>query len=117
MSDPSFRADTLESDGEIVLSLFGQIDMLSAPNFAAAAIGVGGSDARVVFDMAGVTFMDSAGLSVVAGTMRRLERSGGSLCLRDVSRQVRQILRISGLDQLVTIEESLGTAPGAARVK
>ncbi len=116
MSDPAFTADTLESDGEVVLRLCGDIDMLSAPNFASAALRLGGADTRIVFDMAGVTFMDSAGLSVLAGTMRRLERTGGSLCLRGVSRQVRQILRISGLDQLLTIEESHKSV-GVARTR
>jgi anti-anti-sigma factor len=116
MSDPAFTADMLESDGEVVLRLCGDIDMMSAPNFASAARRLGGADVRIVFDMAGVTFMDSAGLSVVAGTLRRLERTGGSLCLRGVPRQIRQILSISGLDQLLTIEESHKSV-GAARMR
>ena len=110
MSDPAFRAETLVMDDEVILRLSGDIDMLSAPNFAAASIHLDGAAARIVFDMAEVTFMDSAGLSVLAGTMRRLERTGGSLRLRRPSRQVRQILTISGLDQLLTIEESLSAA-------
>lgn len=117
ISDPAFRSDVFEADGEVVLRLYGQIDMLSAPNFAVAAIGLGGTGVRLVFDIAEVTFMDSAGLSVLAGTIRRLQRIGGTLCLRNVSRHVRQILRISGLDQFVTIEEPLSTAGIAAHGK
>lgn len=117
MSDPGFRADAVEADGEVILRVAGEIDMLSAPNFAAAAIGLGGNGKRVVFDLAGVTFMDSAGLSVLAGTMRRLDRIGGSLSLRNVPRQVRQILKISALDQRITIEESVGRRSAASRSK
>jgi anti-anti-sigma factor len=117
MSDPGFRADALEADGEVVLRLAGEIDMLSAPNFAAAAIGLGTNGKRVVFDLAGVTFMDSAGLSVLAGTLRRLDRIGGSLCLRNVPKQVRQILAISALDQKITIEESVSPRSVASRSK
>jgi anti-sigma B factor antagonist len=113
MSDPGFRADAVEANGEVILTLAGEIDMLSAPNFASAAIGLGGNGKRVVFDLAAVTFMDSAGLSVLAGTLRRLDRIGGSLCLRNVPPQIRQILKISALDQLLTIEESV-SSPSAA---
>ena len=117
MSDPEFRADALEADGEEILRLAGDIDMLSAPNFAAAAIGLGGNGKRVVFDLAAVTFMDSAGLSVLAGTMRRLDRVGGSLCLRNVPRSVRQILKISALDTLITIEEPVRRPSAKSRSK
>ena len=36
MADPGFRAHAVEADGEVILRVAGEVDMLSAPNFIAA---------------------------------------------------------------------------------
>ncbi|MEP7204067.1 MAG: STAS domain-containing protein [Ilumatobacteraceae bacterium] len=104
MSDTEFHVETVHINGEIVLALAGEIDTLSAPNLGAAAVRFAGEGMRLVFDLGGVTFMDSAGLSVIAGTVRRLQREGGSLCIRNARDQVRRLLEMTAIDQYVTID-------------
>lgn len=50
--------------------------------------------------------MDCAGLRPIAGALIRQQQAGGSLSIRNPSRQIRQILTITGLDQLLTIDET-----------
>src|SRR4051794_25657787 len=86
--------------GEVVLTLVGEIDTLTAPIFEAAADAIeGGRTETLVFDVAGVTFMDSTGLTIIAGTLRRLNRLGGRLCIRGASPMVCRLLEITGIVQ------------------
>jgi anti-anti-sigma factor len=85
--------------GDHVVVLSGEVDMATAPEFAAAVDTLGGRDARLVFDLTSVTFMDSSGLGVIAATLLRLRQDGGTACVRGTSPFVRQTIKISGLDQ------------------
>jgi anti-sigma B factor antagonist len=86
--------------GEVVLTLVGEIDTLTAPTFEAAAEAMGGGrGVTIVFDMAGVTFMDSTGLTIIAATLRRLERLCGRLCIRGASPMMCRLLEITGIVQ------------------
>lgn len=101
-----FGVEVAHLNGEIVLSLRGDVDAATAAAFRAAVEMFDGEGERLVFDLSAVRFMDSSGLSVVAGTLYRQQRAGGSLCIRNPHRQVREILTITGLEQYVTIQES-----------
>jgi anti-anti-sigma factor len=54
----------------------------------------------VVVDLAGVTFLDSAGIAALVLGRRRLTRSGGELRLQGATPSVRLTLSVAGLDLL-----------------
>lgn len=54
--------------------------------------------ARLIIDLAGVTFCDCAGLSALLGAARRAALLDGELLLAAPNRQLRKILHITGLD-------------------
>ena len=58
---------------------------------------------RVVVDLHDVTFMDSSGLSVLAGLAKRQLPRGGSVAVRNAPPQVAKIMTISGLNRSVEI--------------
>jgi anti-anti-sigma factor len=91
--------------GEMVLTVHGEVDVATAPALRAAAATIEGLDVRFVFDLAGVTFLDSSGLGVIGETAIRLQQSSGSLCLRNAPPAVRKLLAISGLNPFVTVED------------
>ena len=95
------------TDGEVIVSVAGEIDSLSAPEFEIVVQGVATTEARLVIDLSGVTFMDSSGLSVLAGAInaRGLDNR---IHVRGASDLVRQVLTTTGLDTVVTLEPSLG---------
>ena len=51
----------------------------------------------LVLDVAGVSFISSAGLSVILSTQRRLDGSGGSLTLRSPTPTISRLVELSGL--------------------
>jgi len=102
---PPLDTKISRAPGEVVLTLVGEIDTLTAPTFEAAAEAMeGGRGITVVFDMSGVTFMDSTGLTIIAATLRRLQRLGGRLCIRGASPMMCRLLEITGIVQSEILE-------------
>ena len=55
----------------------------------------------LVFDMSGVTFMDSSGVGLVLGRTRTVKQWGGRVRISDPSERAEKILRLSGLGGLI----------------
>ena len=92
-------------DGETVVVLSGEIDVFSAPELRTAVVGLlDGGQQRLVLDLSRVKFVDSTGLGVLVGILKRLgSYDGASLSLREPSRQVMTALAATRLDQHFTI--------------
>ena len=58
-----------------------------------------------VLDFREVTFMDSSGITIVISALRKMRELSGRLVLRDVPPQPMKVLRASGMEQIVEIEE------------
>ena len=89
-----FRACVERQDGATTVFLHGELDMASVPELERELDGVTG---LVVFDCAGLSFVDSSGLAVFS----RVDRSGGTR-LRHVHGNVRRVLEVVALEHLVT---------------
>lgn len=96
---------TAQVDGDAAtVTVRGEVDVYTAPQlrqrlYAVVADGV----SNVVLDVSGMTFIDSTGLGVIVGTLKRLREGGGELWLRSPSRSTRKVLDITGLTRIVSI--------------
>jgi anti-sigma B factor antagonist len=87
-----------------VVAVRGEIDVATSPRLRtelSALLGRGATE--VTLDFAGVTFVDSSGLGVLVGALKRLREGAGSddaRTLRIVGAQdaVRKVFEITGLD-------------------
>jgi len=61
---------------------------------------------RIVLNMADVPFVDSAGMGVIFGTLRRMRANGGLLSLINVSPPVLKALKIARIVDLIPISGS-----------
>jgi anti-sigma B factor antagonist len=59
--------------------------------------------ARVVVDLQDVRFMDSSGLSVLAGIAKRQQSHGGTVAVCNPSEQIAKIMTMTRLDRSVPI--------------
>lgn len=87
-----------------VLTVAGEIDMATASLFARLldqAIATGSS--RVSVDMAGVDFIDAAGLTVLVLAAQR-RRVGAWLRVRLVSPSIYRLFTITGLTQVLDVD-------------
>lgn len=93
---------TEPQSGTAVLTLDGRLNMVSAPQLKTAITeAVEGGRARVVVDLAGVGFMDSSGLGVLIGGLKRARQDGGDLRITGVTQQVATVLQLTNLDRVL----------------
>ena len=84
----------------------GEIDCTSAPELRAILDRlVDDAPREIVVDLTGVTFLDSAGLCVLAAAHRRLLAAGGRLRVLAATRAVIRPLQITGLWNLLGGEQ------------
>jgi anti-sigma B factor antagonist len=91
-------------DSTYVISLSGEVDLYTAPEFKAQlldVIGEGGKE--VVIDFSNTTFIDSTTLGVLVGGVKRLRAQDGRLSLVCSDRNITKIFEITGLDRVFTI--------------
>jgi anti-sigma B factor antagonist len=91
-------------DDAYVISLSGEVDLYTAPEFKQQLLEVVGQGGReVVVDFTNTTFIDSTTLGVLVGGVKRLRTSGGRLALVCADRNITKIFEITGLDRVFTI--------------
>src|SRR5258708_4692330 len=94
-----------------VLEVTGEIDVYTAPQLRARLIAMGEDGARRVgVELGGVVFLDSAGLGVLVGALKRLRGVNGDMALVCSQERLLKIFRITGLDRVFTIRESVDAA-------
>lgn len=102
--DPElFSADVKTADGEVVVAVRGEIDVATAPMLWEIFADVLPDTQRLVVDLQDTAFIDSTGLGVLVRALKRLRHHGGDLVLRSPRANARKVLRITGLDQVITI--------------
>ncbi len=90
-----------------VISLSGEVDLYTAPEFKQQlleVIGQGGKD--VVVDFSNTTFIDSTTLGVLVGGVKRLRTNDGRLSLVCSDRNITKIFEITGLDKVFEIYDT-----------
>jgi anti-sigma B factor antagonist len=87
-----------------VISLAGEVDLYTAPEFKQKLLEViAGGAKQVVVDFTGTTFIDSTTLGVLVGGVKRLRANDGQLSLVCSDRNITKIFEITGLDRVFTI--------------
>ncbi len=91
-------------DRPYVLPLKGEIDLHVSPVVTASLDAmIEKKPERVVIDLSGVTYIDSAGLAALIQAMQKVEAYGGRFLLAGLQETVRSIFEISRLDQVFQI--------------
>ena len=101
MENDGLSIGVADVNGIVTVTVGGDLDIVSTSSLE-RALGAIRADGHVVLDCSDVTFMDSTGLRVLIVQSQRLDHSGGSLRMASASRPVQTLLRISGVDALVS---------------
>jgi anti-sigma B factor antagonist len=98
-----------------VLPLEGEIDLHVSPNLTAALNRmIDEKPKKLVVDLSGVTYIDSAGLAALIEGMQKVEAYGGKFALAGLQETVRSIFEIARLDQVFRIFPDVDAALAAA---
>ncbi len=64
---------------------------------------------KCVMDFMNVEFMDESGIAMIINILRSMVRIEGTLVLTNLNGQPMRVLRASGVDKLVSIDDGLDT--------
>ena len=104
--------DVTDSGPTVLVTAAGEIDSTSSPILRQRLDDLLDGEAReLTVDLGGVTFLDSAGLCVLASAHRRAVRQGVRMRVLASSRAVIRPLEITGLWQLLDAEKIEADAP------
>ena len=103
-------------DGIEVIDVQGEIDMYTAPRLRELLIDlVSKGSYQLVVNLDQVGFLDSTGLGVLVGGLRRVRAHDGSLDLVCTQQRILKIFRITGLTDVFGIYETVDQAIAARR--
>jgi len=94
-----------KQNGEIeIFELSGELDFHNTPQVRDKVHEVLSKQAKkVVFNLKGVTYIDSSGLAVFVETLQKMKRYGGKLVLSELAAPVRSVFEIAKLDKVFTL--------------
>jgi len=95
-----FNVETFVSDGTVRVAVSGEIDIVVADRLSRVLEDAAATASRVVVDMANLRFIDSTGINAFVNVARK----GTPISAINAPRQVRRVLEICGLDQLIPVQ-------------
>ena len=94
-----------------VISVTGDLDVAGAPDLRQAVMVAVADGARyLVLDLSGLDFIDSFGLGVVVGTLKRIRKRRGDLRLVCPVQRIRRVFEMCDLDRIVALYDTLDSA-------
>jgi anti-sigma B factor antagonist len=105
------RTDVSSLDGWTVVTVYGELDVASAPTLRERLIDlVSGGSHLLVLDLEGLDFLDSTGLGAIISALKRARTNGGDLRLVCTQSRIRRLFEITALDKAFPLFPSLDDA-------
>lgn len=101
-------------EGRTVVEVSGEIDVYTAPKLREALLNlVESGNYRLIVDMEGVEFLDSTGLGVLVGGLKRVRAHDGAIDIACTQGRILRIFKITGLSNVFTIYDTVDDALAA----
>jgi len=106
-----------EREGWVVVRASGDLDLTTAIRLREQAVQVvTDGQPRLILDLQEVDFVDSTGLGVIVGLLKRTRGQGGDLRLVSTRPSLRKVLELTDLDRALplarTVEEAIAEPAG-----
>ncbi|CAN5591666.1 anti-sigma factor antagonist BldG [soil metagenome] len=100
------------SEGDrTILEVGGEVDVYTAPKLRERLVElVGEGHYKIIVDMTKVEFLDSTGLGVLVGGLKRVRSHDGTLALVCNQERILKIFRITGLTKVFPMFDTLDEA-------
>ena len=109
-----FDVQVSERDACAVLTVTGELDVATAPQLRQEAVRLTTSgQAHLVIDLSGVDFLDSTGLGVIVGVLKRARTHGGELAVCGAENHVRKVFEITRISDVLPMHATVDEACAA----
>ncbi|MGQ4418765.1 STAS domain-containing protein [Streptomyces sp. SAS_269] len=95
---PSFDVHVSNHHNRVMITVAGELDFDTCPRITQLTDTVSIRNRTLCLDLAGVSFMDASGLSLLHSLHRYTEAEGGTLELSGLQDQPRRILELTATD-------------------
>ena len=100
-----------EGNDSAVLSLQGEVDVSNSDLVKNAAVSLLADNVqRLVIDLSGTEYLDSAGLGILVGLLKRVNESARSLVIAGARPQVKRVFEITRLNGVFTMCDDVASA-------
>lgn len=107
--EPGAQAATFtqaDRNGVPAVEVFGDVDVATSSAFRTALLeALDRGEGSIIVDFGGLDFIDSSGLGVLVGTLKRARERGGSVTIENPAPGAHKILAITGLLELFGLSE------------
>ena len=95
----------VERDFELVtLGIKGRLDTTTAPNLEAVINELSEDTKELVFNMAELEYISSAGIRVILSAYKKMNQSGGIMRIEKANEMVREVFEMTGLLEMLDQE-------------
>jgi anti-anti-sigma factor len=101
-------------DSVAIISIVGVVDSETVEEFAGAIDAVlEGGCYNLVLDLAGMNYINTAGLSIIADTFKRTQQNKGALKILNATETIRELLDVVRFTKIIDIYEDEQEALGS----
>lgn len=100
----ALKIDVVVEGGRVVCELTGELDSTTSPLLRTVLNDQLDASQDTVIDLSAVSFIDSSGVGVLVGALRRFQETGHKLSLRGPNASLRRVLEMTGLSAAFPIE-------------
>jgi anti-sigma B factor antagonist len=106
-----FTVSTREENPFTVIEVGGEVDVYTAPRLREAVVtAIESGNTRLVIDVENVEFLDSTGVGVLVGALKKVRSAGGTLDIVCTQPRLLKIFGITGLDKVFGLHTSVAEA-------
>ena len=114
MSDQALNISVESMKRVDLVTVHGRIDSSNATQFEGSLKELTGNGRHnLVLNLAGVSYMSSAGLRSLVSTLKECKKRSGDMRLASPSERVAEVLKLAGLDSLFFVYEDDTAAVGS----
>jgi anti-sigma B factor antagonist len=97
-----------------VVGVVGELDLASAPELRQQLVRLINQGAtRLIIDLRATDFIDSIGLGVIIGALKRLPPASGQLAVLCTTHRIRTVFEATRLDTIIPLYDDLDELVGA----
>jgi anti-sigma B factor antagonist len=103
--------DVSEQNGHAVLAVSGEVDVATVPRLREQLHAlVAEGNQRIIVNLDGVDFLDSTGLGVLVGALKRVRSNDGDLFLVCTQPRIRKVFEVTGLTKVFSLFDTVEDA-------
>ena len=106
-----FTVSTRNEGPVTVVEVGGEVDVYTAPRLREAVVtAIDSGNTRLVIDVENVEFLDSTGVGVLVGALKKVRSASGTLDIVCTQPRLLKIFGITGLDKVFGLHTSVAEA-------